>query len=634
MSFTRSDIQSWLDRCRLPEARRKAERVFETSVRRNVTPGEIDQLERQGNSAENWNTVQVLEGFSPGAVVGNRFEGSVVLGCFDPQEGSAGIPREAGVFYCTLADCWIGSGARVARCGHLSRYFVAAGALIEGVGRIAMSGESSDFGNSLELFHGELYSRRLRAVAELPFPWAVWATSPEAVSGASAALLEALFAAADAYASSMRSARGYIGPGVKIRASGIIENTWIGQGVEVDGVGSVRDCTLWAEPEAPTVLRDGVQVRDSLIGPGCVLEDLCSIRNSALFGRARVLAQAILKGAAVGLHATLSECEVSDSLLGPFTTAMHHALIINAWWPEGRGNVAYGANVGSNHTGRAPDQEIWPGEGLFFGLGCNIKFPSNFREAPYSIVATGVDALAQKVTFPFSLIVPLSQPLEGVPTGFNEIRPGWALLNNAYGLERRERNLIVRDQASRSGVDPAIFRRDLIDSLDAAIGRLDIPKSSIRPVYIEENIEGLGKNVMTESARKEALESYRLGRRVGAARLLLSHLNALHSSPDGNRNDSAGSGSDIVDWASEILGEEDPEALIEAALDSDRQWADLVRSSKARDSARGAFIIDDYGERHLEGDNDPVIAAVGEDHQRHLASKEASLARLQEKVGS
>ena len=91
---------------------------------------------------------------------------------------------------------------------------------------------------------------------------------------------------------------------------------------------------------------------------------------------------------------------------------------------------------------------------------------------------------------------------------------------------------------------------------------------------------------------------------------------------------------EIVDWASEILGEEEPEALIEAALDSDRRWADLVRSSKAKDSTRGAVIIDDYGERHLEGDNDPVVAAAGQDHQRNRASKEAFLARLQEKVVS
>ena len=85
---------------------------------------------------------------------------------------------------------------------------------------------------------------------------------------------------------------------------------------------------------------------------------------------------------------------------------MHHqSLLIGAFWPEGKGNIGYGANVGSNHTSKSADQEIWPGEGVFFGLGCSIKFPTNFTAAPYTIVATGVTTLAQKVEFPFSLIV-------------------------------------------------------------------------------------------------------------------------------------------------------------------------------------------------------------------------------------
>jgi hypothetical protein len=79
-------------------------------------------------------------------------------------------------------------------------------------------------------------------------------------------------------------------------------------------------------------------------------------------------------------------------------------MLIAALWPEGKGNIAAGANVGSNHTSRAPDQEFWPGEGLYVGLGVNIKYPADFTQAPYTIIATGVSTLPQKVAFPFSLI--------------------------------------------------------------------------------------------------------------------------------------------------------------------------------------------------------------------------------------
>lgn len=38
------------------------------------------------------------------------------------------------------------------------------------------------------------------------------------------------------------------------------------------------------------------------------------------------------------------------------------------WWCVS-GNIAHGAKVGANHTGRLPDQEAAIGEGVFFGTG-------------------------------------------------------------------------------------------------------------------------------------------------------------------------------------------------------------------------------------------------------------------------
>jgi hypothetical protein len=49
--------------------------------------------------------------------------------------------------------------------------------------------------------------------------------------------------------------------------------------------------------------------------------------------------------------------------------------------------VAYGAKVGSNHTGRVADQEAVVGEGVFFGLGAVVKFPINLQDSPYTLVA-------------------------------------------------------------------------------------------------------------------------------------------------------------------------------------------------------------------------------------------------------
>ena len=94
------------------------------------------------------------------------------------------------------------------------------------------------------------------------------------------------------------------------------------------------------------------------------------------------------------------------------------------WKFRWQGNVGYGANVGSNHTGKAPDQELRSGEGVFFGLGVNIKYPSNFGKAPYTIFASGVGCLPQRIEFPFSLVNTPAEPIVGLSTAINEIIPG------------------------------------------------------------------------------------------------------------------------------------------------------------------------------------------------------------------
>lgn len=54
---------------------------------------------------------------------------------------------------------------------------------------------------------------------------------------------------------------------------------------------------------------------------------------------------------------------------------------------------------------RQADQEIWPGEGVFFGLSTVIKFPANYSESPFSVIGSGVTCLPQRVSGMISPLV-------------------------------------------------------------------------------------------------------------------------------------------------------------------------------------------------------------------------------------
>src|SRR5262249_52883482 len=142
---------------------------------------------------------------------------------------------------------------------------------------------------------------------------------------------------------------------------------------------------------------------------------------------------------------------------------------IATYWPVGRGNVAYGANVGANHTSRAPDQEFRPGEGMFFGLGVNVKFPADFSRSPYSDVACGVTLPPQRVAFRFALLMepPALRP------ELNEIVPGWMFSENLYALRRIEAKHTARYRARRTRLDCRVFRPDTVDLMRDACSRLE-----------------------------------------------------------------------------------------------------------------------------------------------------------------
>src|SRR5208282_4258957 len=181
----------------------------------------------------------------------------------------------------------------------------------------------------------------------------------------------------------------------------------------------------------------------------CHASTLALVERSVLTEHSHAERHGKVTHSILGPNTGVAEGEVTASLLGPFVSFHHQALLIATLWPEGKGNVAYGANVGSNHTSKAPDQEFWPGEGMFLGLGVNIKFPADFSKAPYSIITCGVTTLPQKVMFPFSMINLPSAMQRGISPAFNEIIPAWLLTDNLYTLKRNEGKYQARNKARR-----------------------------------------------------------------------------------------------------------------------------------------------------------------------------------------
>ena len=590
---------------------------------RPLAEEEVALLERAGNGCADWSKVSVGDGFDPRFVRGCMFLGRVKIGATGRATALAGASAPSGVYDSVVADSVICDGACVMRVGLLSKMIVEPGAVVANCSEVTCSAGTS-FGNGLELPVAiETGGREVATYAEVTIPVAA------AVAGrrGEAVLLQEYAAAVADYVKAATSDVGVVCEGARVLNTPVVRDAFIGPRALVDGAAWVENVTVLSNAEEKTSITSGAHVKDSLVQWGCEIATMGIVLRSAMTEHSHVERQGRLSDSIVGPNTGLAQGEATACLLGPFIGFHHQALLIAAYWPEGKGNVSSGANVGSNHPSRAPDQEIWPGEGTFFGLGVHIKFPTDFSRAPYSIIATGVTALPQKVSFPFSRIDVPRTYYEGIYPAYNEIIPGWVLSDNIYSVRRNEEKYKKRDRSRRSRFVFNVFRPDTVDLMLDARSRLQAAGG--KDVYTEADVGGLGKNFVVESSRRAGIEAYTFYIRYYA-------LMGLKRVLDGGA-DPAG----IVErpsleapWehqrgivASEFPGD-DVKSLLGHLVEAQRRIAADVLASKMKDDVRGVRVIDDYESAHTAAHDDGLVVRTREETKAVEAEVEELLAKI------
>jgi len=437
---------------------------------RRLTGPEIMQIEANGCTASDWSQVLVPSTFDPDRLRQVEFLGWATLGPFSGSVSYAGVDLPAGIYNTVVANCRIGTDVRVANVGLLAGISVGDGALIANCDEVTHV-EDTTFGNGVRVgLHASNADRSIAVVADLPFTVLAELVRPRPDSEIMAALDRRLAG----YTKSCRRDTSIVGAGARVTGCRRVTGSYIGAGAIVNGATAVFSSTLLSDGEDVARVGAGAIVRNSLLQWNAVVEDNAFVEDSLICEVATVTRHGIVTHSAIGPNTRIAEGEVNNSVVGPFVGFNHQSLLVSACWPEGRGNIGYGANVGSNHTGRAPDQEIHPGEGVFIGLGVNIKMPTDLSQAPYTIVATAVNTLPQRLTMPFSLIVPGEEP-----GGLNRLFPGWGLARNMYGLTRNAWKFGARNRASRTEFDPDVFRDQVIRLVEIAHDALEALRSDM-----------------------------------------------------------------------------------------------------------------------------------------------------------
>ena len=583
---------------------------------RRLSAQEIEVLKGQGNYCADWNLIEVESSFSTQYIISNRFFGRCVLGGFDGTQLPLGddVSFPNGIYNSTLIDSKIESGALVANTNCVSCCFVRREAAVFGLGMLSSS-PPCYFANGTEIKVGnETGGREIRLIADMDFE-----TASNIIMNRDPSSIKAVNAFYEKYLARINFGRCVVEKGAVIKNSTAVKNSFIGEYAVIDGASLVEDSAILSSESAPVVISSAAVVKNSCLQQGSVVSDMAIADSSLLTSYSSVTRHGKVKNCVIGSNTEIAEGEATSSLIGPFTGYHHQSLLIASLWPLGRGNIGYGANVGSNHTGKAPDQEMIAGEGVFFGLAVSVKFPANYMFSPYSIIATGVCTQPQRVEFPFSLINTPSLTDSVIPSAYNEISPGWVLANNIYSIARNEKKFAAR--ASLGEMAYPVFRPEIIDMMIRArnILRSVEPKKN----YTDADIPELGKNYMTERSRVSGIESYDFYMRLYMGRVLWEYAKKSRILSDDvffiESDDKLWEHARLLFNSEKQTGAGLAVQLRDYAARNKQSAAKMARS-KERDDEKGMTIIDDYEFVNVKSYNDPlVIEAASEAEETEKA---------------
>ncbi|MBI1692291.1 MAG: hypothetical protein FYV88_0140 [Bacteroidetes bacterium] len=240
---------------------------------------------------------------------------------------------------------------------------------------------------------------------------------------------------------SFKNKRGYygkIGDRTLIKNCSIIKDVWIGSDAYIKGANKLKNLTINSGPEGLTQIGEGCELVNGIVGFGCRIFYGVKAVRFIMASHSQLKYGARLINSYLGNNATISCCEVLNSLIFPSHEQHHNNSFLCAALVMGQSNIAAGATIGSNHNSRGADGEIIMGRGFWPGLCVSLKHNSRF--ASFCIVTKGDYPAELDIPIPFSLVH------HDVVNDRITILPGYWFLYNMYALARNAAKYNDRDQ--------------------------------------------------------------------------------------------------------------------------------------------------------------------------------------------
>ena len=453
-----------------------------------LTEEQIKTLKMQGCTAENWKNVLVSDGFEPGCVRNAHFLGEVKIGNLAGKiEDDSGPEKPCGIYDATIADCTIGDNVRIARVSvHLANYKIGDNVCIENVAVMQTNPEAT-FGNGVEVAAlNEAGFRKSPIFNEInsQFAYLMYYHRYRAK------MVEKLKTIAANYTESVKSDRGRIETGARIRSAEKIIDVNIGAFAVINGASKLVNGTILSSEEAPTT-----------IGSYVVAEDFIIAESSSVTGGAILDKVYVGQGCQIGKGFSAENCvffancqgfhgEAASVFAGPYTVSHHKASLM-----IGAGFSFFNAGSGSSQSNHmyklGPVHEGKMERGVKIGSLSYMMWP--VRIGPFSVLLGKHRRSFDTTDFPFS-------HLEATPGGKCMMIPGMHLVTvgtvrdgDKWPRRDRRKGSLLRDNISFEVLGPytvgkmiraSKMLKELQDNTDRSIEEVTINGTQVKRLLL------------------------------------------------------------------------------------------------------------------------------------------------------
>ncbi|RYY71750.1 MAG: DUF4954 family protein [Chitinophagaceae bacterium] len=405
-------------------------------VYKPLSTSQIDTLVHNRNTSDDWNKILVAENFDANLVKNCKFYGLVRIGAMQPlYKEFHDFKMPVGLYNSTIISCDFGNNVCIDNVKYLSHYIIADDVMIANVGELATTNHGK-FGNGI-IKEGEDETVRTwievcnenggRSILPfdgmLPGDAFLWSRNR-----ADDALLEKFKSFTQKTLDNKRGYYGKIGLRTVIKNCGILKDVLIGEDAYIKGANKIKNVTINSDANRKSQVGEGCELVNGIVGFGCRIFYGVKAVRFVMASHSQLKYGARLINSYLGNNATISCCEVLNSLIFPSHEQHHNNSFLCASLIMGQSNIAAGATIGSNHNSRSPDGEIVAGRGFWPGLCVSLKHNSIFPS--FTIIAKGDYANELNIPIPFSLIsndVSKDQLL---------VMPGYWFMYNMYAMER------------------------------------------------------------------------------------------------------------------------------------------------------------------------------------------------------